>query len=845
MRDEHQESALNTEQTTRRFYQHFKNIHRALLEHIRGPQSERELYASLLLHRLMFIYFIQHKKFLNADIHYLRHQLSYSQTQRGPNRFYRDFLLPFFLELGTPLQQRAASSLTGEPVPYLNGNLFTPHDLEHSAETFWIADEAFENLFAFFDKFQWRLNEQVTPYVDEINPSILGYIFEQYVNQQQMGAYYTKEDISGYIAKNTIIPYLFQQVERSYTCSGALQQLIRQRLQANPNRYIYPAIQSEYTLPTETQREFITRRAYFTRLSNMLQSGALTSVEDLITYNLDLCQLAHDIIKQLDEPTLLLTFYTCLQQMTILDPTCGSGAFLLIALEILEPLYEACLEQMYQLMHKGNCQDFSSILQQIDKHPNCRYFVRKSIITHNLYGVDMMEQATEICKLRLFLKLLAQVERIEHLEPLPDIKHNIRVGNALIGFINSAEAGFSLPRSKLTSSEKATKIRKELDHRLALAYDINQRQRSHFKQWYESHKPFHWCIEFADIIEQGGFSVIIGNPPYVEYDANFAYTLKNFSTLPCSNLYPCTVERSYHLLSATGYQGMILPLAAFSTRNMRPFIEGFQRWFPCSWLSFYHFRPSMLFTGNKVASIPTVIYLAKAEGPERRFSTHLNKWFAPYRDLLFPALTYCQVTVPSDPQNRHYYPKFGSEVENAIMHKVRQHRTVSEYLAPPLEHNTMYYRSAGGLYWKIFTNFAWPYRTTSNKQCSFQELYDRDIFVALFNSSLFWWYYTVTFDTFNLKDYMLFGFRFSYPQASTIRAALKSACQQLMADYRLHALHLKRGETGSYTVYARKSKAIIDHIDTTLAHLYGFTNEELDFIINYDIKYRTRERLAE
>ncbi len=110
--------------------------------------------------------------------------------------------------------------------------------------------------------------------------------------------------------------------------------------------------------------------------------------------------------------------------------------------------------------------------------------------------------------------------------------------------------------------------------------------------------------------------------------------------------------------------------------------------------------------------------------------------------------------------------------------------------------------------------------------------------MALFNSSLFWWYYTVTFDTFNLKDYMLFGFRFKYPRDESIIDALKICCRELMANYKVNAEHLKRGPTGSYTVYARKAKPVIDEIDRVLAKHYGFTNEELDFIINYDIKYR-------
>jgi hypothetical protein len=85
---------------------------------------------------------------------------------------------------------------------------------------------------------------------------------------------------------------------------------------------------------------------------------------------------------------------------------------------------------------------------------------------------------------------------------------------------------------------------------------------------------------------------------------------------------------------------------------------------------------------------------------------------------------------------------------------------------------------------------------------------------------------------------MIFGFRFSYPEDSVVVDTLQQLCQQLMEDFQRHARHLKRGNTGSYTIYAKKSKPIIDEIDRVLANHYGFTSEELDFIINYDRKYR-------
>ncbi len=244
-----------------------------------------------------------------------------------------------------------------------------------------------------------------------------------------------------------------------------------------------------------------------------------------------------------------------------------------------------------------------------------------------------------------------------------------------------------------------------------------------------------------------------------------------------------------------------------------------------------------------MANIPTAILLARVDGQEQRFSTSITRWATENRKLLFSTLKYTQITAPHDPANRHYYAKFGQICENAILEKVLGQRCIADYLSRKPNGNNMYYRSAGGLYWKVFLNFPWPYQTTSNKQCTFREEYERNVFVALFNSSLFWWYYSVTFDTFNLKDYMLFGFRFTYPEDKMIVSALSKQCKRLMEDFRKHAKHLKRGETGSYTIYARKSKQILDDIDRILAQLYGLSSSELDFILHYDIKYRMGSEL--
>src|SRR5579884_3457555 len=384
--------AFDVERVTRRFYDRFKLEHDAFLRFIEGitSQADREWYASLMLNRLMFIYFIQRKGFLDpktpgaldGDIHYLSNRLKWMQQQHGEDQFYtfyRYFLLKLFHD---GLSKRDHSSeleaLLGK-VPYLNGGLFDVHTLERAYPNIAISDEAFEKLFDFFDDYDWHLDDRPLRNDREINPDVLGYIFEKYINQKQMGAYYTKEDITEYISKNTIVPYIFDKAEQECSVAFAHDGPIWSLLRVDPDRYIYEAVKKgteldlppeievgvqdvtqrgewnklapeAYALPTEIWREVVARRTRYQDVRAKLAAGEITSINDLITCNLDIVTFAEDAIAYCEGSDLLRAFYDSIRGVTVLDPTCGSGAFLFAALNILERLYEACLDRMQQMV---------------------------------------------------------------------------------------------------------------------------------------------------------------------------------------------------------------------------------------------------------------------------------------------------------------------------------------------------------------------------------------------------------------------------------------------------------------------------------------------------------------
>ena len=142
------------------------------------------------------------------------------------------------------------------------------------------------------------------------------------------------------------------------------------------------------------------------------------------------------------------------QKIKVLDPACGSGSFLIKAFEVLDEHIKREKNQ------KGT-------------DPTINYARKLPILISNIYGVDLDPEAVEIAQLNLLLKTLEDRER------LPNLSHNIECGNSLI-----------------SGGEK------ELE--------------KYFGKDWKAKKPFNWQEKFSDVFKQGGFDVIIGNPPYIK-----------------------------------------------------------------------------------------------------------------------------------------------------------------------------------------------------------------------------------------------------------------------------------------------------------------------------------------
>ncbi|WP_232371448.1 Eco57I restriction-modification methylase domain-containing protein [Leptospira ainazelensis] len=151
----------------------------------------------------------------------------------------------------------------------------------------------------------------------------------------------------------------------------------------------------------------------------------------------------------------LLFFYQTLSTITICDPACGSGQFLVQALHSLSAyhsqLAERILHEKWETLKEYVQRDYS-----LEKEPI--YGIRRHIAAKNLYGVDILPEAAEITKLRLFLAMVEGIgNKSDSLEPLPNIDFHIRSGNSLTGFLFLPEDFFKA----LSETQSGSKRKKD------------------------------------------------------------------------------------------------------------------------------------------------------------------------------------------------------------------------------------------------------------------------------------------------------------------------------------------------------------------------------------------------
>lgn len=276
----------------------------------------------------------------------------------------------------------------------------------------------------------------------------------------------------------------------------------------------------------------------------------------------------------------------------IVDPACGSGAFLNkasdILLEIHNAIYDFKKEKYTTTIETKGGKGKAKVKRSATHAILDSYFdeaaAREGILVNNIYGVDLNEESVDITKLALFLKVARKDKQ------LPDIDNNIKWGNSLISGLESKEdiLKYSEDINELIIyKSRIKKAKKDEKPHLIEKYDaiksninskINRNLENYFDDLSEI-KPFNWEIEFPEIFKAGGFDLVIGNPPYVRQEKIKEikpYLKDNYEVYTgVADLYVYFFEKGLNVLTDNGRLGFICSnkfIKANYGKNLRRFI---------------------------------------------------------------------------------------------------------------------------------------------------------------------------------------------------------------------------------------------------------------------------------
>ena len=478
-------------------------------------------YIKKMMGRIVFLYFLQSKGWLASNLHYM-HDLFYDASDEVKGDFLDKVLEPmFFGLLNTKPEDRSSAPLVNgvgvkyipnaDEIPYLNGGLFQQEQIDEVESVFPAG--MFQSLFDFFDSYNFTIDEN-DPNDAEVgvDPEMLGKIFENLLeDNKDKGAFYTPKEIVRYMCQESLTAYLQTGIEDAEV------------------------------------KEHI---ANFVKTNDVEELGGASS------------ELAMSIDQKLID-------------VKICDPAIGSGAF---PMGLLRELY-ACRKSI-EIFEEDNAAD-----------------IKRHVIQNNIYGVDIEKGAVDIARLRFWLALI--IDEKEPM-PLPNLDFKIMQGNSLLESYKGVDLDVTSKKLKTGKDTKKTRgvlslgfeetdVQKTIqdlvksyfsitDHTLRAQrrQQIDKYVKDYIKVCAEGNHEvqdavdeleipndqfFLWHTYFADVFEQGGFDIVIGNPPYgvsIKDDYRKA-VVASWGNVPDYEIYYYFIVLAAPLLKEKGIMSYIIP----------------------------------------------------------------------------------------------------------------------------------------------------------------------------------------------------------------------------------------------------------------------------------------------
>ena len=757
-------------------------------------------YVKKLLGRIVFLHFLQKKGWLGVpaskewgegDRDFMLNIFK-NANERQKENFLDDILEDLFTE-GLDRNRSDQGDLYDTKVegfrncriPYLNGGLFERDILDKKPSHF--PASYFNGLLTMLSQYNFTIDEN-DPNDAEVgvDPEMLGRIFENLLeDNKDKGAFYTPKEIVQYMCRESLIAYLQTDMREE---------------------------------DKECIRQFVTTH-------DASQLGELKEYIDQKLYDVKIC-----------------------------DPAIGSGAF---PMGLLRELFF--------------CR--SAIEPNIVENAAN---IKRHIIQNNIYGVDIERGAVDIARLRFWLSLIVDEKSPE---ALPNLDFKIMQGNSLLEQYKGVDlstmtekkigAGESLTffdsmldvyrknlRDKLTEYYACPEHDKKMQLRKDIADIVKQElveQGIHIDfedmDLSANSQFFLWHTWFHDVFSRPskkGFDIVIGNPPYgAKYDnqtkryyKNTYVTANSIRGLQKGSLdtYTLFIELGYNLLRKNGSFAYIVPISLTSSDSLTGVHRLLMGNCDTIYISSYAVRPKPVFKNAVVNT--SILLFKKTETPcQYLFSTKMHRRGNEFElQRLIDNLQFVDV------KGQTLYgriPKIGSEIEKTILNKLFNYTKLGSLIKT--SGSPIIYRFAGGRYFKVVTNYSTG--SSAERTIYFANSKIADAVGCILSSSLSFWFYQIFSDNLNWKTYEIENFTVPQLSAEDIDY-LDKLYSRYLSDIEAKAnIRITSGES-TYNVDSFKeykivrSKAIIDEIDDYICPLYGLTQEETDFIKNYELEFR-------
>ena len=593
------------------------------------------------------------------------------------------------------------------------------------------------------------------------------------------------------------------------------------------------------------------------------------------------------------------TLDAALRNVKICDPAIGSGAF---PMGLLNELWR-CREALKDAADTSERCDLSNTVQakrsavtSTEKtlraggtRPQSRAALKKEIIENNIYGVDIEKGAIDIARLRFWLSIVVDAERPE---PLPNFDYKFMQGNSLIESFDGHDLSHILESSSRPLPGRGARRVGWAENQTGMEFgsdEVKQNLRNWLKMYFSltDHKEkayyrelinnsvknyivqqgigpaaetrlnaidpstnqdfFLWHTWFKDIFDNGGFDIVIGNPPYgaklsQEHKSLFKNLYNSAKTIKGKqkgslDTYVLFLELGFNLLASNGQLAFIVPMPITSNDS----VSGIHNILlsncePIS-ISSYAVRPKPVFK-NAVVNSSIIMFTKSMQRCRTLLTTQMYRRGENFN--LQYLVDHLEFINSRQFVRTGRIAKISKPIESQILSKLFKATPIGDLLAN--NGLPVYYRTVGGRYFKVVTN----YTTYSNKESSFNVKSEwRNVVACALSSSLAFWFYQVYSNNLSWSTYDIFDFTIPVKEiTSKQKVQIEELYKRYITDIEKNVNTRNVSVESKYTMDVFKeykivrSKAIIDEIDDYIGPLYGLTQEEVDFIKNYELEFR-------